>query len=207
MKYPCSIYAGFTVEAGLLHGGLKARETLRACGLIGMALDEADADMTQAKQVRGHVTGSAKIVDPDATHVGAEAPRGHCNDRYARRRQLRGNDRRFAQRRREDHAGDALGQLARCSALGSGLEIVPFVEDQLGGAAAGLVEGPNQQFAQVGGARVGIDEGDAGALGARQGSRRGVRRVIELANGTHDQVPRGLTDVVFAVGHARNRHR
>src|SRR5262245_14593346 len=63
---------------------LEAGESLRAGGLVRMALDEADARMSERDEMRGHIAARAEIIDAHAADVGAKAPgrdRDHGNVR------------------------------------------------------------------------------------------------------------------------------
>ena len=144
--------------------GLEAFETLRAGGLVRMALDEADAGVAQRDQVLGHLAGGAEIVDAHAGHVSRGSgpvaiattgmPAAASSEAMA-----------F-----DSHSGGGrITPATLCASLraaarsAAGFRSSQFSSTSCAAVRAAPVERADQQLAQVGGAGVGVDQRDARA--------------------------------------------
>src|SRR4051794_27372859 len=75
-------------QASLLDGGSEASLALRACDVFGVSLDQADAAVTEPKQIVRHLLRRGKIVDADIQRIGIQLAHRDGDDGRVCKRQL-----------------------------------------------------------------------------------------------------------------------
>jgi hypothetical protein len=183
------------------NGSVEARESLRACRLIGIADDEAQAFVAKVYQVLRHLIGRAAIVYSNTNCVlhGMRAYRGHRQSRLTEQLQ---HGRRFAQRRRHNEAPNSGCREQLQLGLGRGLAALAFQENQAHPARGGLLEYANQEVTHECSAGIGINHADLGLGRGHETAGSNVGCVAQHAYGVLDNGAGIGANPAFSVDHA-----
>src|SRR5581483_11583165 len=187
------------------HGAAEAAQPQAGRGVLGIALDEADAAVTEPDDVLGQLLGGAGVVDAHRRRAVGLGVRGDAHVGHAGLLEhpqhlgivgdRRGQEHAVEPQLRHQRAG-ALGHVRRC--------IVELLHQQVIAGAAAAVEDADLDAVGVVAAGVAEQVTDQERALAGQAARREVRLVAERRGGARHPLAHLVADIGFLVHHPRH---